>query len=46
MAIQVEKIITPASVAFTSALILIILRGIAFKFLRKWAAISHGEQHR
>lgn len=38
MAIQVEKIIIPASVAFTSALILIILRGIAFKFLRKWAA--------
>jgi small-conductance mechanosensitive channel len=37
MIIQAEKIIIPASIALVSALILIIVRSIAFKVINRWA---------
>ena len=37
MAIQIDKIITPSAIAFGASFILLLIRGIAFRLVHKWA---------
>jgi small-conductance mechanosensitive channel len=37
MAIQMEKIITPSAIALAASFVLLLIRGIAFRLVHKWA---------